>query len=284
MTLEGVALGPFALRALVKRGQRDLNQRSLAEILEFATNIDPRSDLQHHAFSAIEELCAYIKTVYDDLGRRCRDLELPPNWPQVGVYRLIPGPLAKVAHRFTGEEIELGYDFQKHSVDDMTLVDNFSELRAQVIAGDVCVFLRTIFRPFATPASDQTVTPSPAKRQKQLRSPSFLRHAAGSNDTSVLSPATSIALSDAEVGVASASVFEAALGEASASEHLGGDAEDSDAEARAAAGPSDPPPAEGDPSTAGASGRAPPAVAEAGGAPGFGEATAWDQPPEDKTS
>lgn len=181
-----------------------MNQRALAEILEFGTNIDHRQDLQHHAFENIEALCVFIKNIYDGLGRRCRDLELPPNWATNGIYKLTAGPPHKVQHRFTLENVVLSSNLQHQDFQTLKHVENYSEFRAQIVGDgpDKSVFVRDLFRPTAAGSTaGDMATPPPAKRQRALTSPSFLRFR---SDGTVTSPTSSIAPSEAEAAATAA--------------------------------------------------------------------------------
>lgn len=97
---EPAALSESNLKALMRRGQRLESLSKLLEILEFISNESPQSSITGD-HRMLGNLLKHIDSKNLETGRRGRDLSLPPDWEQQGVYRLaIFGERLFIAHKF----------------------------------------------------------------------------------------------------------------------------------------------------------------------------------------
>lgn len=82
-----VAFSEFILKALAKRGSRDIARVELNRLLEFVTNME---DTTLISISCRYEgpLLSWTKATSIALGRRGRDIQLPVDWSSNGVYEV----------------------------------------------------------------------------------------------------------------------------------------------------------------------------------------------------
>ena len=104
---EPIAFSEGQLRALVKRGSRDASRASLAELMEFTTSIDPTVPL----FQTGRNMECFEKKLVQmnlDMGRRARDLQLPPMWLLAGIYKLeSKNNILTPTHKFTQQSAKV---------------------------------------------------------------------------------------------------------------------------------------------------------------------------------
>ena len=135
--LEPIALAEPMLQAHTKHGKRQQNREFLAELLEFATGVQPwkqlfettRSEAQVATFE--HAMC----DVYKKYGAVCKDLKLPPDWRADGYYRVVAGvdDQLYVEHRFLGARVPLvDFGLSAASPADIDIQYNFSEHRANI--------------------------------------------------------------------------------------------------------------------------------------------------------
>ena len=141
-TMEPVACSDAQVKSLISRGSREESRTSLAELMEFMTDLDPsvpifsgtvRDDIAMKTFSD------HLVKVNESLGRRARDLPLPADWAKHGFYLImfISGK-AFLLNRFTNQIAPPPDDMDQGPGQHIQLEANFSENRACVrLAGSM---------------------------------------------------------------------------------------------------------------------------------------------------
>lgn len=123
--------GPFALKAMIKRGSREVNKESLLRILEFTTGLDPSTSISsdERDLSSLERQLVDMNTRF---GRRALELNLPPDWAKEGVYLLYKEDEDKiyVGNRFDKQRRLLPEKFLGFSLDQVYIDFNWSDNRA----------------------------------------------------------------------------------------------------------------------------------------------------------
>jgi hypothetical protein len=89
-TVEPAVFSAANLKAVVKRGQRDQSRQVITEIIEFTTGLDPSTNLFGRSMdeAGMNKFVSELVQTYKDMGRRGRDIMLPPDWARDGVYSL----------------------------------------------------------------------------------------------------------------------------------------------------------------------------------------------------
>lgn len=133
--MEPASLSFHALRALARRGSKAPPKAVLNEIHEHLTDIDVMQSLTR--LRTVAEICLFSCDKNEQLGRRGRDLVLPPCWN--GVHGMCKHNVedARVSIRCKGmndwvvvPDLEVGHD-------DVVRIDmNFSLFRAALVVGD----------------------------------------------------------------------------------------------------------------------------------------------------
>lgn len=102
-SVEDVVLSKFALKALLRPGQRVVPKEPLLQLMEFAfaMNRGTRVNMSP-GYKAM--LMSQLRAANEANGGRASTLRLPPNWAEQGVYLLLrtAPPVVKVQHRFNG--------------------------------------------------------------------------------------------------------------------------------------------------------------------------------------
>ena len=125
--------GPFALKAMINRGSREVNKTALLKILEFTTGLDPSTSIS----SDERDVCSLERQLMDmntRYGRRALNLNLPPDWTKQGVYSLYTEEDKKiyVGNRFDAQRRLLPDKFQEFPFDQIYIDFNWSDNRANV--------------------------------------------------------------------------------------------------------------------------------------------------------
>ena len=126
--------GPFALKAMINRGSREVNKTALLKILEFTTGLDPSTSISsdERDFCSIERQLVDMNTRY---GRRALNLDMPPDWTKQGVYLLYKEYEDKkiyVGNRFDAQVRLLPDKFQEFPFDQIYIDFNWSDNRASI--------------------------------------------------------------------------------------------------------------------------------------------------------
>lgn len=158
--LEPVALSKANLKTVLKRGAKVQNMHELGNILEAGVGWNLETDIPVECRN-MEALGRMAKTVNESLGRRMRDLQLPPNWERCGLYGM---------ERSSEDVVSLWQNFgntEKVKVKvpsnvELYLSANHSEHRA-AIRQRGGVFRYTCALAFST--SDLVQEPTPKKRR-----------------------------------------------------------------------------------------------------------------------
>lgn len=174
--LNRVSLSPFALRGLVKRGQRDVSQSSLCEIIEYETGVDGRQTFDHCDFDNLGELIAHLQRLGTNRGNRAKDLIMPPNWDEQGVYFVQAGSDGMyLHHRFDRVRVLLPPNMQQQSsaINDYSFHSNYSERRAEITYKKVRQFCMVLLQPMSssTSAPSLDLMFTPPKRSNSVVSP-----------------------------------------------------------------------------------------------------------------
>ena len=100
--LERIALSPFQIRALCSGRQREANQESMAEIVEFCICVGLTTTISADDWDGFDNMVKHFQSLNVMRGRRARELELPTDWNITGVYhkRMIRGKVA-IVNRFS---------------------------------------------------------------------------------------------------------------------------------------------------------------------------------------
>lgn len=138
--MEPVSFSMNNLKSLVRRGSREVTRDELLKLLEFAVGIESAQ-----AISPDERqpgvLLQRLLDTNASMGRKGRDLVIPPDWATDGEYLLQhDGDTTYLVHRFSQSRVDLA-DF----IEDETLLtsngtmqidNNWSELRATLKRAD----------------------------------------------------------------------------------------------------------------------------------------------------
>jgi len=148
--LEPVSMSRQNMKVLRMKSRRLPEASRLRELHEFCTGVDPsqqvgdNKELQHHV--------EIHKELNETLGRRARDLQLPPNWSIDGHYILQTGKTTQevaILKRFTGQVYDLNLDEWNIQDSSKLWVDmNWSEHRALLLSKDdskVAVRMSSLF-------------------------------------------------------------------------------------------------------------------------------------------
>ena len=99
--IEPIAFSPFNIRALAKRGAREVAKGELCKVLEYVTGVGGSTTLEQ-TWETMLHLAGHLKALSDFKGRRGSTLNLPPDWESCGVYAVKnsekPG-MVQVSHK-----------------------------------------------------------------------------------------------------------------------------------------------------------------------------------------
>lgn len=128
--LEPVTFSLGNLRSMCRKGQREVPKDKLLELFEYMTSIDPSVPVGDDRDTA--SIIKTLRGVSSSLGRRCRDLQLPPAWNSKGIYSVEheDGDIVLVK-KSSGEKKILTHG-DSSIIANYELSTNFSELRATI--------------------------------------------------------------------------------------------------------------------------------------------------------
>lgn len=84
--LEPISLHEKMQKALCGPNQREPPREKLLELLEFACNVDPCTEVGSQR--KLDDILATLKQRNSLLGRRAKEIRLPPDWQDIGIYKL----------------------------------------------------------------------------------------------------------------------------------------------------------------------------------------------------
>ena len=90
--MDPVALSPFALKAMARRGAREVSKDNLTKLFEYLTGIAAAFVLDA-PFNILEEFMKYSVEMYKRNGRLASSLVLPPDWGNVGHWKVVPAQI-----------------------------------------------------------------------------------------------------------------------------------------------------------------------------------------------
>lgn len=134
--IEPIAFSAFSLRGLLERGKREVSKRSVTDVLEFVTGLDYDTPLTGD-MKYLPKLHTMLIATAEKLGRKGRDLQLPPDWNEVGYYQLLDLGTAvpKIKHVYLRVVRDLPLDPFAGEAEEITSAKiemNFSEQRASI--------------------------------------------------------------------------------------------------------------------------------------------------------
>lgn len=138
--MEPVAFSVNNLKSLVRRGSREVTRDELLKLLEFVVGVESAQAISPDERQPGVLLHRLLDTNIS-MGRKGRDLVIPPDWSTDGEYLLHhDGETTYLVHRFSESKIDLA-DFIEDetllSSDGMMQIDNnWSELRATLKRAD----------------------------------------------------------------------------------------------------------------------------------------------------
>jgi hypothetical protein len=138
-SLEPLSLSKFQLKALICRGQRQISKNALLELIEFMTGVDGSFSLTGE-FRKWNVIMQALADKNQERNRPAKDLMLPADWAQHGVYHYDP----KTQH-LTNKISQNTVDLSNSSIllkatGALYLENNFSEARANLVEpGQGCV-------------------------------------------------------------------------------------------------------------------------------------------------
>ena len=99
--LEPVTFSCHNMKSMMKKGAREVNKRELTRLLEFATNATMGMDIPSD-MRCMTKLAESLARMNASLGRRARDLIMPPSWEASGVFsiQLQGESILNVTHNF----------------------------------------------------------------------------------------------------------------------------------------------------------------------------------------
>lgn len=141
------------LRRMLTRGKAQANKEVMQKLVEMVTGMSPDTALSGK-LADLQNFKAYCKSCHEARGRRGRDLTLPPNWQEDGIYSIaeVRSSGVVVHHKFTGAVamIELDKVPPFKCLQDLYINANWSETRATISStrdeqGQSCVWLISFF-------------------------------------------------------------------------------------------------------------------------------------------
>ena len=149
--LEPVALSPFAIKALVPKGRREVSVRTCMELVEFCTDLDEATNLTGELRDA-KVLVSEMQRLSLASGRLGQHLTLPPDWSTAGWYSITRSgseslEVRKLLEAKVGVLTRASLDIDEAAFDSLGLQRGYSKRRAELVAssGKVRVLLATLF-------------------------------------------------------------------------------------------------------------------------------------------
>ena len=100
--LEPVTFSCHNVKSMMKKGAREVNKHELTRLLEFATNATANGTDIPSELRCMTKLAESLARMNASLGRRARDLIMPPSWEASGVFsiQLQDESILNVTHNF----------------------------------------------------------------------------------------------------------------------------------------------------------------------------------------
>jgi hypothetical protein len=131
-SMEPVALSMANLRSMSLRGNGDHGKAELMKIIEFMTGLSADTPLTGE-LRKWSTLVAMVVEKNTGNARRARDMKLPPDWKEVGVFRLeVVDSGLTVHHNFTQQQVHLEAESLDGQAEDYVMEMNWSEARAWI--------------------------------------------------------------------------------------------------------------------------------------------------------
>eukprot|EP00928_Gymnodinium_smaydae_P045860 TRINITY_DN30522_c0_g1_i1.p1 TRINITY_DN30522_c0_g1~~TRINITY_DN30522_c0_g1_i1.p1 ORF type:complete len:397 (+),score=98.12 TRINITY_DN30522_c0_g1_i1:71-1192(+) len=170
---------PHALKACMKRGQKEIAKQSCGEILEYVAGMTLETEIGRGFYVSVRDLAVHIKTTGESIPgghQRAALLPLPPSWPTDGSYLVIDrGAEALVLKfRFGDETIQLqqgDHGFRWSGAGDTVEIEkNFSDSGAYLKDAMIAQAPLNLFALFqAAKAVAEASSPAkPASKKKPL--------------------------------------------------------------------------------------------------------------------
>jgi len=131
---EPIAFGPFAIRALAKRGAREVAKQNLTQLIEYITGVEPSVTINGEE-RKFTHLIQRLVDLSDERGNLGRTLQLPPNWAEQGYYKIASVDPVTITNK-AGVKVQVADDFLPDDIDAKSLYisTNWSEKRATLEA------------------------------------------------------------------------------------------------------------------------------------------------------
>ena len=131
-SMEPVALSMANLRSMSLRGNGDHGKTELMKIIESMTGLSPDMPLtgELKKWPTLVDMMVEKNT---GKGMRARDMQLPPDWKEAGVFRLeVVDSGLTVHHDFSKDQIHLEAESLDGQAEDFVLEMSWSESRAMI--------------------------------------------------------------------------------------------------------------------------------------------------------
>jgi hypothetical protein len=155
-----LAFNQRVLRNMCSKGQKVPPKEKLLELLEFATNIDPGSDIGD--LRSIGEIATIVRGKNLILGKRAKELVVPVDWQEYGVYQFRVEDGQPVLYK-VGSPATL--DLPGVDITCLYISMNYSESRATLNSTTDLTFMKLCVLLHANGLADSASEPS-FKRQK----------------------------------------------------------------------------------------------------------------------
>lgn len=134
---EPIAFGPFAIRALAKRGAREVAKQNLTQLIEYVTGVEPSVTIngEERKFTNLIQRLVDLSNGRGNLGR---SLQLPPDWARQGFYEITDVNPLTVKNK-AGLEVQVADEILPGDIEKRTFYvsTNWSEKRATLEAEGV---------------------------------------------------------------------------------------------------------------------------------------------------
>jgi hypothetical protein len=134
---EPTSLSMANLKQITKKGEALMNHQKHMRLLEFVSGLPGDFGLTG-VYRSWHRLADLVKQRSLHRGRRCRDVVLPVDFDDFGIYMILRDPSDCVAtivkHRFTGQQVAFKpADLPPHeNIAELYIANNWSELRAAI--------------------------------------------------------------------------------------------------------------------------------------------------------
>ena len=128
---EPIAIGPFAIRALAKRGAREVAKQNPTQLIEYVTGVEPSVTI-NGGERKFTNLIQRLVDPSSERGNLGRPLQLPPDWARQGFYEITDVNPLTVKNK-AGLEVQVADEFLPDDIEKKALYvsTNWSEKRAK---------------------------------------------------------------------------------------------------------------------------------------------------------